>query len=65
MICISIVQAWDISYFKAMKELLKPSHFYQVFCHLVTVAFILFLHLFRYQMRISLDEESLNAKLFG
>jgi dolichyl-phosphate-mannose--protein O-mannosyl transferase len=65
MICISVVQVWDISYFEAIKELLEPSHFCQVFCHLVVVAVILFLHMFHYQLRISLDEESSNANLLG
>jgi hypothetical protein len=65
MICISVVQAWGISYFKAIKELLQPSHFCQVFCHLITVAVVLLLHLFCYQLRNSPDEESSNAKLSG
>jgi hypothetical protein len=65
MIYILVVQAWDISYFEAIKELLQPLHFCQVFCHLIAVAIILFLHLFRYLLRISLDQKSPNAKLFG
>jgi hypothetical protein len=65
MICISVVQTWDISYFEAIKELLQPSHFCQVLRHLIAVAVILFLYLFHYQLRISPDEESPNAKLFG
>jgi dolichyl-phosphate-mannose--protein O-mannosyl transferase len=54
MICISVVQMWDISYFKAIKELLHPSHFCQVFCHLITVVVIFFLHLFHYQLESTL-----------
>jgi hypothetical protein len=65
MICIMVVQTWDISYFKAIKELLNSSHFYQIFSHLVIVAVIFFLHLFCYQLGISLDKETPNVEILG
>jgi hypothetical protein len=61
---ISVVQSLDISYLKSIKELLQPSHFCLVFCHLITVAVIFFLHLFHCQLRVSPDKESLNAEIF-
>jgi dolichyl-phosphate-mannose--protein O-mannosyl transferase len=65
MICISVVQSWDIPYFKAIKELLQPLHFCQVFYHLIAIAIVFFLHLFHYHLRVSPDKESPNTKLFG
>jgi hypothetical protein len=65
MICIPVVQAWDISYLKAIKKLLHPSHFCQIFSHLIIVAVILFLYLFCHKLRVSSDEKSSNVELFG
>jgi hypothetical protein len=47
------------------KKLLYSSHFYQIFCHLVVVALVLFLYLFCYQLRVSSDEKLPNAELLG
>jgi uncharacterized membrane protein (DUF485 family) len=65
MISITVVQMWDIAYFKTIKELLHSSHFCQIFNHLVIVAVIFFLHLFCYQLGISPDKELLNAEILG
>jgi hypothetical protein len=65
MINIVVVWTWDIPYFKAVKELLHSSHFCQIFSHLVTVVVIFFLHLFHYELGISPDKESPNAKNLG
>jgi dolichyl-phosphate-mannose--protein O-mannosyl transferase len=65
MICILVVQAWDISYLKTIKKLLYSSHFYQIFCHLIVVAVVLFLYLFCHELRVSLDEKSPNDELLG
>jgi hypothetical protein len=40
-------------------------HFYQIFSHLIIVAVIFFLHLFCYQLGISLDKESPNVEIRG
>jgi hypothetical protein len=64
MIHIIVVQMWDISYFKAIKELVQPSHFCQVLCHLIPVAVIFFLHFLRYELRVSPEKESSNTELF-
>jgi hypothetical protein len=55
MISIMVVQTWDIPHFKAIKALLHSSHICQIFNHLVIVAVIFFLHLFRYQLVIFYD----------
>jgi hypothetical protein len=47
------------------KKLLHSSHFYQIFCHLIVVAAVLFLYLFCYELRVSPDEKSPNAELHG
>jgi dolichyl-phosphate-mannose--protein O-mannosyl transferase len=65
MICILVVQAWDISYLKTIKKLLNSSHLCQIFCHLIVVAVVLFMYLFYYQLRVSPDEKSPNAELLG
>jgi hypothetical protein len=65
MINVVVVQMWDIQHFKAIKELLHSSHFCQIFSHLVIIAVIFFLHLFRYQLGISPDKESLNTEILG
>jgi hypothetical protein len=59
MICIPVVQAWDISYLEAIKKLLHPSYFCQIFCHLIIVAVVLFLYLFCYELRVSPNAELL------
>jgi hypothetical protein len=65
MIRIPVVQAWDISYLEAIKKLLHSSHFRQIFYHLIVVAGVLLLYLFCYELRVSPDEKSPNAKLLG
>jgi uncharacterized membrane protein len=65
MIRILIVQAWDISYLEVIKKLFHSSQFYQIFCHLIIVAVVLFLYLFCYQLRVYSDEKSPNAELHG
>jgi dolichyl-phosphate-mannose--protein O-mannosyl transferase len=65
MIRMLVVQAWDISYLKAIKKLLHPLHFCQIFCHLIIIPAVLFLYLFYHELRVSSDEKSLNAELLG
>jgi uncharacterized membrane protein len=65
MIHVSVVQAWDISYLEAIKKLLHSSYFCPIIIHLIIVAVVLFLYLFSHELRISSDEKSLNAELFG
>jgi hypothetical protein len=65
MICILVVQAWDISYLKVIKKLLHYSHFCQILCHLIVVVVILFLYLFYHELRVSPNEKSLNVELLG
>jgi hypothetical protein len=65
MIGITVVQTWDIPYFKPVKELLHPAHFYKVLGHLIIVAIIFFLNLLCYQLRVSPDKESSNDEIFG
>jgi hypothetical protein len=59
------IQAWDVSYLKAIKKLLHSSYFYQIIGHLIVVAAVLFLYLFGHEMRVSPDEKSPNAELLG
>jgi hypothetical protein len=65
MICISVVQSWNVSYFKAVKEFLQPSYFRQIFRHFIIVAVVFLLHLLSYQLRISSNKESSNAQIFS
>jgi hypothetical protein len=65
MIRILVVQEWDILYLKAIKKLLYSSHFCQIFGHLIVVAAILFLYLFRHERRVSPNEKLPNAQLLG
>jgi hypothetical protein len=65
MISITVVQAWDIPYFKPIEKLLHPAHFCSIIGHLVIVAVIFFLNLLAYQLRISPNKESSNIKIFG
>jgi hypothetical protein len=65
MIRIPVVQVWDISYLKSIKKLLHSSHFCQIVGHLIVVAVVFFLYLFCHKLRVSPDEKSPNAELFG
>jgi hypothetical protein len=65
MIRIPVVQAWDISYLETIKKRLHFSHFYQIFCHLIIVAAVLFFYLFYHELKVSPDEKSPNAELLG
>jgi hypothetical protein len=65
MICVSVVQAWDVLYLEAIKKLFHSSYFYQIISHLIVVAAVLFLYLFCHELRVSPDEKSSNAKLLG
>jgi hypothetical protein len=65
MICVSVVQAWDVSYLEAIKKLLHSSYFSQIIGHLIVIAAVLFLYLFGHELRVSLDEKSPNTELLG
>jgi hypothetical protein len=65
MISVTVVQTWDIPYFKAVKKLLHHAHFCWVLYHFLIAVDILFLNLFCYHLRVSPDKESSNAELFG
>jgi predicted benzoate:H+ symporter BenE len=65
MIRVPVVQAWGVSYLEAIKKLLHSSYFCQIIGHLIVVAVVLFLYLFGHELRVSPDEKSPNAKLFG
>jgi hypothetical protein len=65
MIYISVVQSWNISYLKAIKEFLQPSYFRQIFYHFITVAVVFLLHLLCYQLSIPPNKESSNAQIFS
>jgi hypothetical protein len=65
MICIPVVQAWNISYLEAIKELLNSPHFCQIVGHVIIVAVVFFLYLFCHELSVSPDEKSSNAELFG
>jgi hypothetical protein len=56
---------WDIPHFKAIKELLHSSHFWQILSHPVIVTVIFFLHLFCYQLGISPNKESPNDEILS
>jgi hypothetical protein len=62
MIRVPVVEAWDISYLEAIKKLLHSSYFCQIISHLIIVAAVLFLYLFGHDLRVSLDEKSLNTE---
>jgi dolichyl-phosphate-mannose--protein O-mannosyl transferase len=65
MLGITVVQTWDILYFKPVDKLLHPVHFCWIIGHLVIVTVTFFLNLFCYQLRVSPDKESSNAEIFG
>jgi hypothetical protein len=50
MIGVTVVEMWDIPYFKSIEELLHPAHFCYILGQLLIIAVIFLLNLLGYQL---------------